>query len=764
QALRGLDDGLSRCNQLLRSRGIDAPSRRRLLDIHGSNEPCNIGVTAAFDAEQTTSTTTWLFLGATLWLLRSYWMCATAAALVLLISWLRRLLRGVLDRRWLKAFESRNAVSVVTVVTPDGALQEVDPRSLVPGDLFLLGPGDRVPCDAVVVSGSCLVEQGDVCVPPLVAKWQLDDDENGSGETFCAAKHRASTLLCGSTVLKVRRGDVIRVVALRTGAATLQASLLRQRMRREDPLQSLVHALLFPPRSLLLAFLLESCFRSALTSAGVRCRYDVLASTQRWGSARAVAIDAKGALCGPAETLAGLLPAGSCRRLHVLQRLSQHGIVSAVLFRADRRLEVLVVGWPAAVLSLCQGRHDTHPPPPDTDPVAASLHERGLGLSAVAWKPADGSVENCDDLDHQELLAQTIETDLNFEGFLLFEAVPRSEAVTAVEAIRQAGLRPVVVGEDSVYSCIAVARAAGVVRPEEPVLLVAARQSPTGGPRVDVRRLETPSGLAIASQNTDSKPACVHYALSADTLNVLREHFPDLLESLRESVSMLGGISAKDVRSASSDLNLDVVCSGGTALALAVRSPGGLVLGLHGDSIAAPLICPSLSSAAVLAQGCRACLVSRGLALDFLLLSVCLQACALLILYAERATITDGMHLYLEVIACGAPTIALALPGRTRIATIPPRLDAPALVIHILSWLSAQVCLLGQLHCRSWYDLLTRRIQRRIDATVVFLLAAFQLPLLALLLATLRGGLRPMVLCAAILLPMMIALTLLLFP
>ncbi|XP_029830127.2 probable cation-transporting ATPase 13A4 [Ixodes scapularis] len=1127
-ALRGLDDGLLCCDQLLQSQGFDASSRRRLLDIHGSNEPCNLDVTAALDSEQTTSTTTWLFLGAALWFLRSYWMCATAAALVLLVSWLRRFLHKVLDRRWLRAFKSRNAVPVVTVVTSDGVVQELDPKSLVPGDLFLLGLGDRVPCDAVIVFGSCLVEQGDISLPPLVAKWELGDGEDVRQELFCAAKHRASTVLCGSTVLKVRGGDVIRVVALRTGAATLQASLLRRRMRRENSLQEpeqdstgvlaqwtaawaafllsvffwlgrdrftwdevllrafSVHALLFPPRGLLLTFLLESCFKSALTSAGVTCRYDVVASTQRWGSTRAVAVDATGALCGPAEKLAGLLPAGcrgfgaeilrdslglsrghplrwaavagqslwveeergqamghphevaafeesgaallvgnqevyalgdssgervppvrlrplvnpfwstrrldedlrrarppqdvvatcvlprttaatnrddadvdresmdrrdihedcahvhdrddgnidaksldaggdgttiaeplriinaraasmvdsfnerkhseettvlapqnithrpgaqnnprylsplpevrvssasrinrtavslalaallrslirllnelaerlgclscprrrrrrtphgtlnetlaicppppselhslpgespgaptgierrpgteqeqvvaawqrleafqnrqACRHLHVLQRHSQHGVVSAVLLRADRYLEVLVKGWPAAVLSLCQGHHDTHPPPQDTDPVAASLHERGLGLSAVAWKQVD---LHPDDPDYEVLLARTLESDLNFEGFLLFEPVPRPEAVSAVENIRQADLRPVIVDEDSVYRCIAVARATGVVQPGEPVLLVAARQCPVGGPRVDVRRLETPSGLAVTLQDINSEPSRVHYALSADTLIVLREHFPDLLESLRESVSVLGGISPKDVRSTASDLNLDVVCCGGAALALAAGSPGGLALGLHGESLAAPLLCPSISCAAVLAQKSRACLVGRGLAQDFLLLSVCLQACALLILYAERATITDGMHLYLEVISCGAPTIGLAIPGQTGLADIPPQLDAPSLVIHILSWLSAQVCLLGQLHCQSWYNHLTRQIQRRVDATVVFLLAAFQLPLLALLLVTLRGGSRPRVLFAAILLPTVATLTLLLLP
>ncbi|CAN8009121.1 unnamed protein product, partial [Ixodes pacificus] len=759
QALRGLDDGLLRCDQLLQSQGIDASSRRRLLDIHGSNEPWNLDVTAALDSEQTTSTTTWLFLGAALWLLRSYWMCATAAALVLLVSWLRSLLHKVLDRRWLRAFKSRNAAPVVTVVASNRVVQELDPKSLVPGDLFLLGLGDRVPCDAVIVFGSCLVEQGDVSLPPLVAKWELGDGEDVSQELFCAAKHRASTVLCGSTVLKVRGGDVIRVVALRTGAATLQASLLRRRMRPFS-----VHALLFPPRSLLLTFILESCFKSALTSAGVTCRYDVVASTQRWGSTGAVAVDATGALCGPAEKLAGLLPAGSCRHLHVLQRHSQHGVVSAVLLRADRYLEVIVKGWPAAVLSLCQGRHDTHPSPQDTDPVAASLHERGLGLSAVAWKQVDLHPDDRDDPDYEVLLARTLENDLNFEGFLLFEPVPRPEAVSAVENIRRADLRPVVVDEDDVYRSVAVARAAGVVQPGEPVLLVAARQSPSGGPCVDVRRLETPSGLAVTLQDINSEPSRVHYALSADTLIVLREHFPDLLESLRESVSVLGGISPKDVRSAASDLNLDVVCCGGAALALAAGSPGGLALGLHEESIAAPLLCPSISCAAVLAQRSRACLIGRGLAQDFLLLSVCLQACALLILYAERATITDGMHLYLEVIACGAPTIGLAIPGQTGPADIPPQLDAPSLVIHILSWLSAQVCLLGQLHCQSWYNHLTRQIQRRVDATVVFLLAAFQLPLLALLLVTLRGGSRPRVLFATILLPTVAALTLLLLP
>lgn len=205
-------------------------------------------------------------------------------------------------------------------------------------------------------------------------------------------------------------------------------------------------------------------------------------------------------------------------------------------------------------------------------------------------------------------------------------------------------------------------------------------------------------------------------------------------------------------------LGIQTVCAGAT-LGQAASQHGAIVVG---RAQWPPLACDSVADVPRVALAARCVLGSQGVTLDYVALSVCLQACALLVLYAQRATFTDHMHVYLELVACGGPTVALATSHRSE-ERPPPRQDAPAFVLHALCWLAAQVGLLGQLHCRGWYARLSKRLQRRLDASVLCLLASYQLPLLAVQLAAFRGGNRLRPVAVACILPIA-ATTALMFP
>ncbi|KAL1426202.1 hypothetical protein MTO96_018459 [Rhipicephalus appendiculatus] len=256
----------------------------------------------------------------------------------------------------------------------------------------------------------------------------------------------------------------------------------------------------------------------------------------------------------------------------------------------------------------------------------------------------------------------------------------------------------------------------------------------SGGPVVDIRILETPSLFELlAPKQEDRRAERLHYALSYRTYLVLRKHFPGLLASVRDN-----GVRG--------------------SLGLAARHHGAIVVG---RAAWPALACDSVADVPRVALAARCALGSQNATLDYVALSVCLQACALLVLYAQRATFTDRMHVYLELVACGGPTVALAISRRSEEQRPQPRQDATAFVLHALCWLAAQVALLGQLHCREWYVRLSERLQRRLDASVLCLLSSYQLPLLALQLATFRGT-RPVVV-ACVLLPVAVT-TALMFP
>ncbi|XP_077538213.1 LOW QUALITY PROTEIN: uncharacterized protein LOC144150231 [Haemaphysalis longicornis] len=425
-----------------------------------------------------------------------------------------------------------------------------------------------------------------------------------------------------------------------------------------------------------------------------------------------------------------------CRRLRVIEcRPRSAGCDrTTILYRTRRQHEVVCVGKLADVLPLCSGAHSASS---NVEAVAASFYERGFGVAAVAFQCCP------EELDGRGLV---FEDHLSFNGLFLFEPVVNPQAASAMEEMRRIELRPVVVDEMNVYRCVAVARATGIVLPDEPVLLVAARTAALGGPAVDVRILHTPSFFELSSPQEEEaggrRTERLHYALSYSTLVVLRKHFPGLLASVRGSVSALGGLPASRAVSAMRLLGIDSACAGGATLGLAARRPGSVLMAATEHAPPwPPLVCGSVTSLPRVAVAARRVVSSRGLALDYVALSVCLQACALLLLYAQRATFTDRMHVYLEAVACGGPTLALAIPGSAHDRPL-PRQDTPAFVLHGLCWLAAQVILLGQLHCRPWYAQLTERYQRRLDASVLFLLASYQLPLLCLQLAAFRGGVR----------------------
>lgn len=123
--------------------------------------------------------------------------------------------------------QSASKVSVVR----DNSQVEICSTELVPGDVIVLAkhsPGFLMECDAVLMSGSCIVDEsmltGESAHVPKVALVE------SSSAVYSSSVHKSNTLFSGTRVLSVqtaKQEDQVKVVVVRTGFSTTKGELAR---------------------------------------------------------------------------------------------------------------------------------------------------------------------------------------------------------------------------------------------------------------------------------------------------------------------------------------------------------------------------------------------------------------------------------------------------------------------------------------------------------------------------------------------------------
>uniref|UniRef100_A0A8C3CNT9 Cation-transporting ATPase n=1 Tax=Cairina moschata TaxID=8855 RepID=A0A8C3CNT9_CAIMO len=127
--------------------------------------------------------------------------------------------------------EEHNKVQVTVCVKSEGC-KELESRYLVPGDVFLLdGKKLSLPCDAILIDGSCVVNEGMLTGESIpVTKTPLPLTESPMPwKTHSMEDYRRHVLFCGTEVIQVKltgRGPV-RAVVLQTGFNTAKGDLVR---------------------------------------------------------------------------------------------------------------------------------------------------------------------------------------------------------------------------------------------------------------------------------------------------------------------------------------------------------------------------------------------------------------------------------------------------------------------------------------------------------------------------------------------------------
>ncbi|XP_045395907.1 probable cation-transporting ATPase 13A4 isoform X3 [Lemur catta] len=127
--------------------------------------------------------------------------------------------------------ESHNSITV-SVCGRKAGVQELESRFLVPGDLLILtGKKVQMPCDAVLIDGSCVVNEGMLTGESIpVTKTPLPKmDSSLPWKTQSEADYKRHVLFCGTEVIQAKAAcsGTVRAVVLQTGFNTAKGDLVR---------------------------------------------------------------------------------------------------------------------------------------------------------------------------------------------------------------------------------------------------------------------------------------------------------------------------------------------------------------------------------------------------------------------------------------------------------------------------------------------------------------------------------------------------------
>ncbi|CAK7298598.1 Probable cation-transporting ATPase 13A5 [Vulpes lagopus] len=167
----------------------------------------------------------------TLWLSQGYIEYSVAIIILSVIS----IVLSVYDLRQQSVklhnlVEDHNKVQVTVMVKGKG-LQVLESRLLVPGDTIILPGKFSLPCDAILIDGSCVVNEGMLTGESIpVTKTPLPHSENTMAwKSHSSEDYRKHVLFCGTEVIQVKPSGQgpVRAVVLQTGYNTAKGDLVR---------------------------------------------------------------------------------------------------------------------------------------------------------------------------------------------------------------------------------------------------------------------------------------------------------------------------------------------------------------------------------------------------------------------------------------------------------------------------------------------------------------------------------------------------------
>ncbi|XP_072293964.1 polyamine-transporting ATPase 13A3 [Eucyclogobius newberryi] len=171
-----------------------------------------------------------------LWSADEYYFYAMAIVLMSVISIATSLYTIKKQYIMLHDMVAAHSIVRVSVCRANNDIDEVLSTDLVPGDVMVIpSNGTIMPCDAVLISGTCIVNESMLTGESVpVTKTNLPNPL-GSGDrldsecAFNTEEHKRHTLFCGTDIIQTRfyTGELVKAVVVRTGFSTAKGQLVR---------------------------------------------------------------------------------------------------------------------------------------------------------------------------------------------------------------------------------------------------------------------------------------------------------------------------------------------------------------------------------------------------------------------------------------------------------------------------------------------------------------------------------------------------------
>ncbi|XP_008285779.1 probable cation-transporting ATPase 13A3 [Stegastes partitus] len=171
-----------------------------------------------------------------LWSADEYYYYAVAIVFMSVISIATSLYTIKKQYVMLHDMVAAHSIVRVSVCRANNDIEEILSTDLVPGDVIVIpSNGTIMPCDAVLVSGTCIVNESMLTGESVpVTKTNLPNPGPGEREeeadsAYNTEEHKRHTLFCGTSVIQTRfyTGELVKAVVVRTGFSTAKGQLVR---------------------------------------------------------------------------------------------------------------------------------------------------------------------------------------------------------------------------------------------------------------------------------------------------------------------------------------------------------------------------------------------------------------------------------------------------------------------------------------------------------------------------------------------------------
>uniref|UniRef100_A0A8C0GEY7 Polyamine-transporting ATPase 13A3 n=1 Tax=Chelonoidis abingdonii TaxID=106734 RepID=A0A8C0GEY7_CHEAB len=170
-----------------------------------------------------------------LWVTDEYYYYASAIVIMSVISVVSSLYTIRKQYIMLHDMVAAHSIVRVSVSRANQEIEEILSTDLVPGDIMVIpSNGTIMPCDAVLVSGTCIVNESMLTGESVpVTKTNLpnpaEDPKAMGDEIYSPEVHKRHTLFCGTNVIQTRfyTGERVKAIVVRTGFSTSKGQLVR---------------------------------------------------------------------------------------------------------------------------------------------------------------------------------------------------------------------------------------------------------------------------------------------------------------------------------------------------------------------------------------------------------------------------------------------------------------------------------------------------------------------------------------------------------